>query len=109
LAPKEGNPILDQQKSIVMKPTKFELKTLAMSSCEDASYLKEVQEALKDNPFIENITNVTSSGYTTQNNSNAPQFIYGWTFWLHQNHGIDIKRFLVATNVEIFKEIYPIV
>jgi hypothetical protein len=26
-----------------------------MSSCEDASYFMEVQEALKDNPFVKNI------------------------------------------------------
>jgi hypothetical protein len=55
LAPKEGDPILDQQKSIVLKPTNFQLKALAMSSSEDASYLKEVQEALQDDPFVENI------------------------------------------------------
>jgi hypothetical protein len=43
LAPKEGDPILNQQKAIVLKPTNFQLKTLAMSSSEDASYLKKVQ------------------------------------------------------------------
>jgi hypothetical protein len=31
------------------------LKALAMSSCEEASYLKEVQEALIDDIFIDNI------------------------------------------------------
>jgi hypothetical protein len=30
------------------------LKALAMSFCEDVPYLKEVQEALKDDPFVEN-------------------------------------------------------
>jgi hypothetical protein len=55
LAPKNGDPILDQQKSIVLKPTNFQLKVLAMSSYENASYLKEVQETLQDNPFVENI------------------------------------------------------
>jgi hypothetical protein len=55
LAPTEGELILDQQKSIVLKPIKFQLKALAMSSSEDASYLKEVQETLQDDPFVENI------------------------------------------------------
>jgi hypothetical protein len=54
-APKKGDPILDQQKSIVLKPANFQLKALAMSSSEDALYLKEVQEALQDDPFVENI------------------------------------------------------
>jgi hypothetical protein len=31
------------------------LKALAMSSYEDASYLKEVQKTLQNNPFVENI------------------------------------------------------
>jgi hypothetical protein len=55
LAPKEGDPILDQQKSNVLKPTNFQLKALAMSSGEAASFLKEVQKALHDDPFVENI------------------------------------------------------
>jgi hypothetical protein len=55
LAPKEGDPILDQQKSIVLKSANFQLKALAMSSGEDALYLKEVQEALHDHPFVRNI------------------------------------------------------
>ena len=55
LAPKEGDPILDQQKSIVLKPVNFQLKVLAMSSGEDASYLKKVQETLHDDSFVENI------------------------------------------------------
>jgi hypothetical protein len=55
LVPKEGDPVLDQQKSIVLKPANFQLKALAMSFDEDASYLKEVQEALQDDPFVENI------------------------------------------------------
>jgi hypothetical protein len=46
LTPKEGDPILDQQKSIVLKPANFQLKALAMSFSEDASYLEEVQETL---------------------------------------------------------------
>jgi hypothetical protein len=54
LAPKEEQ-ILDQQKSIVLKPAKFQLKALVMSSCEDASCFTKVQEALKDDPFIEQI------------------------------------------------------
>jgi hypothetical protein len=52
LTPKEGDPILDQQKFIVLKPTNFQFKGLTMSFCEDASYLKEVQEALQDDPFV---------------------------------------------------------
>jgi hypothetical protein len=55
LAPKEGDPILDQQKSIVLKPANFQLKALAMSSSEDELYLKEVQGALQDDSFVENI------------------------------------------------------
>jgi hypothetical protein len=55
LAPKEGDLILDQQKSIILKLANFQLKALAMSSCEDASYFTEVQEALKDDPFVEQI------------------------------------------------------
>jgi hypothetical protein len=55
LAPKEGDSILDQQKSIVLKPANFQLKALAMSSGEDASYLKEVLGALQDDRFVENI------------------------------------------------------
>jgi hypothetical protein len=54
LAPKEGDLILDQQKSIILKLANFQLKALAMSSCED-SYVTEVQEALKDDPFVEQI------------------------------------------------------
>ena len=45
---------MDQQKYIVLKPTNFQLKALAMSYGEDASYLKEVQEALQNDPFVEN-------------------------------------------------------
>jgi hypothetical protein len=55
LAPKEGDPILDQQKSIVLKPANFQLKALAMSSSEYASYLKEIQGTLQNDPFVENI------------------------------------------------------
>ena len=55
MVPKEGDPILNQQKAFVLKPANFQLKALAMSSCEDASYLYKVQEALKNDPFIENI------------------------------------------------------
>jgi hypothetical protein len=55
LAPKEEDPILDQQKSIVLKLANFQLKALAMSSGEDLSYLQEIQEALQDDPFVENI------------------------------------------------------
>jgi hypothetical protein len=55
LAPKEGDPILDQQKSIFLKLANFQLKDLAMSSGKDASYLREVQEAILDDPFVENI------------------------------------------------------
>ena len=55
LVPKEGDSILNQQKSIVLKPANFQLKALAMSSGEDASYLKEVQEVLQDNSFVKNI------------------------------------------------------
>ena len=46
---------MNQQKSIILKPTNFQLKFLAMSFCEDASFLKEVQEVLKDNLFVGNI------------------------------------------------------
>jgi hypothetical protein len=53
LAPKERDPILDQQKSIILKPANFQLKALAMFSCENASYFTEVQEALKDDLFVE--------------------------------------------------------
>jgi hypothetical protein len=51
----EEDPILDQQKSIVLKVANFQLKALAMSSDEDVSYLKEIQEALKSDPFVGNI------------------------------------------------------
>ena len=103
-----------------MKPTNFQLNILAMSFYEDASYFMEVQEALNGDPFVEKsrerlcineINNefefqgwialfqgnfvYTSKAYTTQDNSNSPQSIYGWIFWLQQNHGIDVKRFLV--------------
>jgi hypothetical protein len=47
LAPKERDPILNQQKYIVLNLANFQFKALAMSSCEDASYFIEVQEALK--------------------------------------------------------------
>jgi hypothetical protein len=57
LAPKETDPILDQQRSIVLKLVNFQSKALAMSFGEDASYLKEFQEALHDDPFVENIRN----------------------------------------------------
>jgi hypothetical protein len=55
LAPKEGDPILDQQKFIVLEPVNFQLKALAMSFYKDASYFMEVQETLKGDPFIVNI------------------------------------------------------
>jgi hypothetical protein len=55
LAPKERDLILIQQKSIVLKPTNFQFKALAISSCDDVLYLKEVQEALQGNLFVENI------------------------------------------------------
>jgi hypothetical protein len=55
LEPKMGDSILDQQKSIVLKPANFQLKPLATSSGEDTSYLKKIQEALQGNPFVENI------------------------------------------------------
>jgi hypothetical protein len=55
LAPKEEDQILDQQKSIVLKPANFQLKNLTMSSYETISYFTEVQEALKDDPFVEQI------------------------------------------------------
>jgi hypothetical protein len=55
LAPKDWDPIFDQQKSIVLKQANFQLNALTMSSGEDASYLKEVQDTLKANPFVENI------------------------------------------------------
>jgi hypothetical protein len=42
LAPKEEDPILDQQKSIFLKPANFQLKALAISSCKDVSYFMEV-------------------------------------------------------------------
>jgi hypothetical protein len=86
---------LDQQKSIILKPTNFQLKALVMSSYEDASYFTEVQKALKDDPFVEIIRKYscinqvnddfkfrdvfqgtfvcTSRAYTTQDNSNAPR------------------------------------
>jgi hypothetical protein len=52
---KEGDPILDQQKSIILKPANFKLKALTNFSCEDASYIIEVQKVLKNNPFVEKI------------------------------------------------------
>ena len=55
LAPKKGDPILDQQKSIVLKPANFQLKDLVISFGKDASYLKEVQGALQNDPCVENI------------------------------------------------------
>ena len=54
MAPIEEDPILDQEKSIVMKQANFQFKLVTMSSCKNASYLKEVQEALQDNLFVEN-------------------------------------------------------
>jgi hypothetical protein len=45
---------LDQQKSIIFKLIKFQLKALAMLIYENTSYSKKFQEALKDNPFVEN-------------------------------------------------------
>ena len=44
-----------------------------------------------------------------QDNSNVPRSTDIWTFWLQQNHGVNITRFLVAANVEIYKEINTIV
>ena len=37
-----------------MKQANFQFKLITMSSCKNASYLKEVQEALQDNLFVEN-------------------------------------------------------
>jgi hypothetical protein len=112
-----------------LKPTNFQLKVLAMSSYEDASYFMEVQEALKGDPFVEKIRErlyineinnefefqgwialfqgtfvYISKAYTTQDNSSLPQSTCGWTFWLQQNHGIDIKRFLVPQMWKLVKE-----
>jgi hypothetical protein len=42
LAPKDRDPIFDQQKSIVLRRANFQLNALIMSSGEDALYLKEV-------------------------------------------------------------------
>ena len=55
LVPKEGDSILDQQKSIVLKPPNFQLKASTMSSCDNASYLKKVQKAFQNDPFVANI------------------------------------------------------
>ena len=43
-----------------MKPANFQLKALAMSSSDDASYLKGVQGALQDDPFIKNMVPMKS-------------------------------------------------
>jgi hypothetical protein len=51
--------------------------------------------------FIQGTFVYIPRAYIIQDNSNASRFTYSWTFWLQQNHGIDIKRFLVVTNVEI--------
>jgi hypothetical protein len=40
---------------MVLKPANFQLKALVMSFGEHALYIEEVQEALNDNPFVENI------------------------------------------------------
>ena len=116
---KEGDPILDHQKSIVLKPINFHLKSLAKSSSEDASFLKEVKRHYRMIHLLKTLGNGyvpmksmmnlnsrmdsfisrnTFRALTPQNNSNAPQFICSWTFWLQQNHGVDIMRFLVAMN-----------
>ena len=77
LAPKEGDLILDQQKSIVLKPANFQLKALAMSSYDDASYFMEVQEALKDNPFVAKSWNFYISMKSMMNlNSKMDCFIF---------------------------------
>ena len=55
LAPKQRDLILDQQKFIVLRPSNFQLKNLTMSSYETISYFTEVQEALKNDPFVEQI------------------------------------------------------
>jgi hypothetical protein len=106
LKSKDGDPILDQQNSVVLKPANFQLKALAMSFCKDASYFTEVQESLKDDPFVEQIREIYVSMISVMNlNSRMDCFIsrdfcmslqglhdsryfkcttstYGWTFWL---------------------------
>jgi uncharacterized protein (DUF1800 family) len=56
----------------------------------------------------DNFYALRSTVYTIQDNSNAPRSTCGWTFWLQQDYGIDIKRFLVATNVETYEGSYTI-
>ena len=63
---------MDQQKSTILKLANFQLNALAMSFCEDTSCLKEVQEAIKDDTFVENIrehlhTNEVNDGFEFKN------------------------------------------
>ena len=62
LAPKAGDEILDQQKSVLLKPTNLQLKTLTISTTEDLSYLEEIRNASKDDPFVTNIARRMKSG-----------------------------------------------
>jgi len=61
LASKIGDVILDQHKSIFLKPSNFQLKALAVSKNEDVSYSEDVREALKDDHFTINI--ITQMNY----------------------------------------------
>ena len=52
---------MEQQKSVILKPTNLQVKALEMSSYEHTTYLKEIWEALKDNSFIETIKTRSSN------------------------------------------------
>ena len=52
MAPKPGDEVLSQQTSVIFKPSNLQLKALAISSIEDVSYMKDIREALKDDPFV---------------------------------------------------------
>jgi hypothetical protein len=52
MAPKPGDDVLDQQKSILLKPKNLQLKALVDTR---ASHLDEIRTALKNDPFTINI------------------------------------------------------
>ena len=62
MAPKVGDEILDQQKSVLLKPTNLQLKALTVLTPEDLLHLKEIRDASKDNPFVTSIFRRMKSG-----------------------------------------------
>jgi len=52
LASKERDAILNYQKSVLLKPSKVQLKELTMSYFENTLYIEDTRRGLKNNHFV---------------------------------------------------------